>query len=139
VVFMGYGRHLYREEAILTHRSLVSAKSDDYQAEVLAAQMRAATGTQRVREEAAASPGERTFKSICMGCHARSSRLVGPPVTEIAKVYRGNAAGLIAWVKAPGRKRLDYPEMPAIKLTEAQYEAVAAYVLADSRPEGGEP
>lgn len=132
VVFMGYGRHLYREGAIETHRSLVAAATEEFGAEVLAAQMRAATGTQRVKEEAAASPGERTFKSVCMGCHARSTRLVGPPVSEIVTIYRGNAAGLIAWVKAPGKKRPDYPEMPPIKLSEAQYQEVADYLLADT-------
>ena len=45
--------------------------------------MRAATGQLRVgAQEPAASPGERSFKAVCMACHARDRRLVGPPVTE---------------------------------------------------------
>ncbi len=129
VTFMGWGRHLYREGALAVHRALVAAASEAFAGKVLAAQMRAASGTQRLKEEAAASPGERIFKAVCMGCHARTTRLVGPPLTEIAGIYRGNPDGLVAWVKKPGRRRADYPEMPAVALTEAQYRAVADYVL----------
>lgn len=129
VIFMGYGRHLYREEAISAHRELMRAHTADYEAQVLAAQMRAAAGIHRTREEAVASPGERVFRSICMACHAKNTRLVGPPLTEIDQIYKGNPAGLIAWVKAPGKKRPGFPQMPAIKLTDEQYQAVAEYVL----------
>ena len=44
-------------------------------------------------------------------------------------LYAGNPDGLIAWVKAPGKKRPGYPEMPPISMQEAQYRAVADYVL----------
>jgi cytochrome c len=94
------------------------------------AQMRAAAGTLRLGpQEAVMSPGERTFRSICAGCHARDTRLVGPPLIEIAQAYPGDPAGIAAWVRAPGRKRMDYPEMPPIKLTDDQYRAVAEWVL----------
>jgi cytochrome c len=130
VVFMGYGRHLYREQALAAHRALVAERSEDFQAALVGAHMRAATGQLRVGEqEASLSPGERSFRAVCMGCHAMDTRLVGPPVSEIAQVYEGNLDGLIAWVRAPGRKRTDYPEMPPISMSEAQYRAVAEYVL----------
>lgn len=127
--FMVSGRHLYREAALAAHRGLVAAATEDFAAEVLAAQMRAAAGTPRLAEEKAASPGERVFKSVCMGCHARTTRLVGPPLVEIASLYRGNPDGLMSWVKKPGRRRPDYPEMPPVVLAEAQYRAVADYIL----------
>jgi len=127
--FMVSGRHIYREGALAGHRALVAAATEDLAGEVLAAQMRAAAGTPRLKEEAAAAPGERVFKSVCMGCHARTTRLVGPPVVEIASLYRGNPDGLVAWVKKPGRRRPDYPEMPPVVLSEAQYRAVADYLL----------
>ena len=76
-----------------------------------------------------ASPGARTFRSVCMACHAREERRVGPPLTEIVDLYAGNPQGLIAWVRAPGRKRPDYPQMPPISMQEAQYLAVADYIL----------
>ncbi len=126
---MAYGRHLYRESALAPHRAAMAARTAEFEEAALAAQMRAKAGIHRTKAEAALSPGEQVFRSICGACHARDTRLVGPPLTEIDRIYKGNPAGLVAWVKAPGKKRPDYPQMPAIKLTEAQYQAVAKYVL----------
>jgi len=130
VCFMAYGRHLYREEALAHHRARMAETTADYQAAVIGANMRAAAGMQRTGAgETAASPGEKTFKTLCTACHAFGKRLVGPPVEEIAAVYRGNPSGLVAWVRAPGKKRPDYPEMPPMRMSEEQYQAVANYVL----------
>ncbi len=130
VGLMGLVRHLYREEAIAPHRALVAAHTEVFRTAALGAEMRLAAGVPRLGEaEAAASPGERTFRSVCMACHAREERRVGPPLTEIVDLYTGNPQGLIAWVKAPGKKRPDYPQMPPIAMQEAQYLAVADYIL----------
>jgi cytochrome c len=130
VGLMGLVRHLYREEAIAPHRALVAAHTAAFRTAALGAEMRLAAGVPRVGEaEVATSPGERTFRSVCMACHAREERRVGPPLTEIVDLYAGNPQGLIAWVKAPGRKRPDYPQMPPISMQEAQYLAVADYIL----------
>jgi cytochrome c len=130
VVFMAYGRHLYRREALEPHQARMAQVTANYQAAVLGANMRAEAGMQRTgAEEAAASPGEKTFKTLCIGCHAFGRRLVGPPVEEIAGVYQGNPGGLITWVRAPGKRRPDYPEMPPMRMSEAQYQAGADYVL----------
>jgi cytochrome c len=130
VGLMAFARHLYREEAIAPHRALVAAHTEAFRAASLGAEMRLAAGVPRLGEaETAASPGERTFRSVCMACHALDERRVGPPLTEIVDIYSGNADGLIAWVKAPGRKRPDYPEMPPISMQEGQYRAVADYIL----------
>ena len=56
---------------------------------------------------------------------------VGPPLTEIFDLYAGNPDGLIAWVRAPGKRRPDYPEMPPITMQEGQYRAIADYILED--------
>jgi cytochrome c len=64
-----------------------------------------------------------------MACHAREERRVGPPLTEIFDLYEGNPEGLIAWVRAPGKRRPDYPEMPPITMQDGQYRAVADYIL----------
>jgi cytochrome c len=66
-----------------------------------------------------------------MACHARDERRVGPPLTEIFDLYAGNPDGLIAWVRAPGKRRPDYPEMPPITMQDAQYLQVAEYILED--------
>lgn len=130
VIFMAYGRHLYRHEALAPHQARMARATADYQAAVIGANMRAAAGMQRTgAEEAVASPGERTFRTLCTGCHAFGKRLVGPPVEEIAGAYRDDPEGLVAWVRAPGRKRADYPQMPPIRMQEGQYLAVADYLL----------
>ena len=130
VGLMAFSRHLYREEVLAPHRAMVAAHTEAFRAAALGAEMRLAAGVPRLGEiEVVASPGERTFRSVCMACHDRSERRVGPPLTEIVDIYAGNPDGLIAWVRAPGRKRPDYPEMPPISMQEGQYRAVADYIL----------
>lgn len=127
---MVFGRHLYREGAIEPHRQLVQAHTASYQAAVLGAEMRLAAGVPRLGPaEAVASPGERIFRATCMACHDVDSKRVGPPLTEIVDIYGGNPDGLIAWVKAPGKKRPDYQQMPPITMQESQYRDVATYIL----------
>ena len=140
VGLMVFVRHLYREEALGPHRALVAAHTEAFRAASLGAEMRLAAGMPRLGEaEVVASPGERTFRSVCMACHARDERRVGPPLTEIVEIYSGNPDGLIAWVKAPGRKRPGYPEMPPISMQEGQYRAVADYILEEVLVPRGPP
>jgi cytochrome c len=130
VALMTFGRHLYRDEAIEPHRRLVAAHTADFRAAALGAEMRLAAGTPRLGPaEAVASPGERIFRATCMACHAVDSKRVGPPLTEIVDLYAGNPDELIAWVRAPGRRRPDYQQMPPITMQESQYRDVAAYIL----------
>jgi cytochrome c len=130
VSLMALGRHLYREAALTPHRELVAAHTAAFEAASLGAEMRLAAGTPRLGPgETVASPGERVFRSICMACHDLETRRVGPPLREVADIYAGNPSGLIAWVRAPGKKRPDYPQMPPISLTDDQYRAVAGYIL----------
>jgi cytochrome c len=132
VGLMALGRHLYRDEAIAPHREMVAAHTAAFEAESLGARMRLAAGTPRLgAAEAAVPPGERVFRSVCMACHDITTRRVGPPMLEVAKIYAGNPAGLIAWVKAPGKKRPDFPQMPPITMQDAQYQAVADYIIND--------
>jgi cytochrome c len=132
VGFMLLGRHVYREHAIAPHRAMVAAHTAAFQAAALGAEMRLAAGAPRIGgAEAKAAPGERVFRAVCMACHARDERRVGPPLTEIVGLYAGNPEGLIAWVRAPGKRRPDYPEMPPITMQDIQYRDVARYILED--------
>lgn len=54
--------------------------------------------------------GAAIFKANCGACH--QEKLVGPPMTEMALIYTGNPDGLKSWIKAPGKKRADFPQMP---------------------------
>jgi cytochrome c len=140
VIFMAYGRHLYREGALAPQRAMIAEKTVLHQTASLGAQMREASGTLRVGgAELAVSPGEKVFRAVCMACHAKDERRVGPPLVEIADIYGGNPDAFIAWVKKPGRKRADYPDMPPIRMRDDQYRAVAAYVLDELFAEAEEP
>ncbi len=74
--------------------------------------------------------GKAVFIRNCASCHGIDLRIVGPPVTEIAGVYRHEPEKLAAWVKKPGKRRPEYPAMPAVILTEDRYQAVAKFMLA---------
>lgn len=128
VIFMGLGRHLYRERALSVHREKLAEQTQVYQALVDIAHWRASQGL-GAPGDASLSPGEKVFKNVCSGCHALDKRLVGPPLTEIAEVYAGKPEGIVAWTKSPGKKRDGYPQMPAIALTDEQYEAVAQHIF----------
>lgn len=79
---------------------------------------------------AGGSPGETVFLQNCAACHAVDKKLVGPSLAEIAPLYANNAKGIVAWAKAPGKKRTDFPQMPAFAhLSQKELEAVALYML----------
>ena len=74
--------------------------------------------------------GKMTYYGVCSGCHAYSTRLVGPPVNTIQALYKNNTQGLVDFITNPVHKRDDYPEMPPQNyLTEETRKAVAEYML----------
>jgi cytochrome c len=125
VLGMGSGRHAYREAAVASHKAAVKERSETY--EKALADWNAANPPQP--EEAAQSP-EQLF-ATCAACHAVDHRLVGPPLTEIAQIYKGNPAGIVKWAMGPGKKRPDYPQMPSFShLGEENLTKIAEYMLA---------
>ncbi|MEW6235486.1 MAG: c-type cytochrome [Candidatus Omnitrophota bacterium] len=133
VLFMGTGRHLYRENAVAWHRTKMAEETRVFTSMSEIARWRASQGLGMPGEEAL-PPGEKVFRNVCAACHALDQRLVGPPLREIAAAYLNDPAGIVKWVKNPGKKRTDYPQMPAVKLTEAQYQDVARYILEITAP-----
>lgn len=125
VLCMASGRHMYRENALASHKEAVRQKTEAYQAKVKDALLAAS------EVEALTDGGNRVQKLFqsCAGCHAKDTRLVGPSLTEIAKIYEGNAAGIVAWARAPGKKRADYPQMPPMPLPDEDLKAIAEYML----------
>jgi cytochrome c551/c552 len=70
------------------------------------------------------------FEQNCAACHGVNTRIVGPALTEIASIYKGNAAGIVTWAKAPGRKRLDGAPMPAMgHVGEERLARIAEYMI----------
>ena len=56
--------------------------------------------------------GKLAYYGICAGCHAYSSRMIGPPTQILQALYMDNPEGIAAYAKSPVKKRDDYPEMP---------------------------
>lgn len=143
VALMGTGRHLYRETALSPHREKMAIATEEYMAEVEKAYQERLDNTP-IGEDidlsppivvaSDAHPGEVVFLQNCASCHKLNERLVGPPLTEIYEAYKGNPQGITEWTKDPGKKRDDYPQMPAVILTSRQYQNVADYILSIAAP-----
>ncbi len=124
---MGYGRHLYRENALAEHRLAMAERTREHLWQAQAAAWRAERG---VRLDAVdLPPGQRVYRDTCSACHALDHVLVGPPLTEIAGLYRDNPQGIVAWTRSPVRKRPGFPAMPAFQLPADRLEAVARYMI----------
>jgi len=107
VLGMGSGRHVYREAALAQHKTDVRERTERYQS-ALAAFNDAHTSA----APAAAIQTPEQLILNCAACHAPKMKLVGPPMSEIAQIYAGNPDGIVAWAKAPGKKRPELPPMP---------------------------
>jgi len=123
VLGMGSGRHIYREAALAQHKQEVKERTERYYT-ALAEYNKAHPVLPQVE-----LTGEEVFMN-CAACHAPQVKLVGPSLTEIAKLYASNPDGIIAWAKAPGKKRPDFPQMPPMAhLGEANLRKVAEFML----------
>jgi cytochrome c len=123
VLSMGSGRHLFRETALADHQAKIHTRTAEFQ-KALTAFNESLAANGGVQET-----GETLFAN-CAACHARDKVLVGPPLTEIAQIYRDNPDGIVTWAKAPGKKRPALPQMPPMAhLGEANLRKVAAYML----------
>lgn len=133
VVFMGSGRQIYRANALEKHRALVKLKTEEFQQ--IKKEAIAKSNEAKAKESTAnlteAQKGENVFKQNCTACHKPDVKLVGPPVIEMASIYKGNKAGLQSWIKKPGKKRPDYPQMPGFEtqLNQEQLDQLAEYIL----------
>lgn len=134
VVFMGSGRQVYRSNALEKHRKLVKLKTEEFQKTKIEAI--AKSNETKAKESTAnlsvADKGKAVFNQYCAACHKIDAKLVGPPVLEMAKIYKGNIADLQKWIKNPGKKRPDYPQMPGFEsqLNQEQLDQLAEYILA---------
>ncbi len=132
VAFMGTGRHLYRENALKTHKQMVAERTAAHWDAVKKAHENLLM-PQVETTEGESLPGETLFKNNCSVCHAATTRLVGPSMAEAASIYKNNKEGLKNWIKSPGRKRQDYPPMTGFpQLSDKQLTDISEYVLQES-------
>lgn len=131
VVFMGSGRHIYRANALEPHRKMMAQKTADFLKASEEARLNPVEEELEVDESLGeVAVGAAIFKQNCAACHAKDIRVVGPPMTEMLEIYKNDPAGLKKWIKAPGKKRPDYPQMPAFgQLSDAQLEELSKYIL----------
>ncbi len=131
LVIYGGSRQMYRHNALSPHQKLVAAKTKEFQKQSEDARLHPVIET----VEADTTLGEFAvgaglFKKNCSSCHQEKEKLVGPPMTEMVSIYKENRDGLKAWIKAPGKKRPDYPQMPSFgSLSEGDLDELSKYIL----------
>jgi cytochrome c len=128
VLFMAAGRNLYRAAALSEHQAEMKRATEKWEYD----SAQAAQDVQEGRQRAAAgvTEGQHLFQRKCAACHGVDTRIVGPPLTEIAKIYRKNPAGIVTWARAPGKKRADVSQMPAFAwLGDEKLRKIAEHML----------
>ncbi|NQZ59975.1 MAG: hypothetical protein HRT88_21185 [Lentisphaeraceae bacterium] len=66
----------------------------------------------------------------CTACHHPTQKIIGPSFTEIRKLYKGNAAGIVKWAKNPQIKNPRLPAMPSFSYMEEEtLLKIANYIL----------
>ena len=134
VIFMGSGRHMYRATALAPHQKLMAIKTKEFQK--LSEQARWDEKNNKPVELAIdptlgeVAKGAAIFKQNCTSCHQEKEKLVGPPMTEMVSIYENDVEGLKKWIHAPGKKRPDFPQMPAFaQLSDDDLSELAKYIL----------
>ena len=133
VVFMGSGRQIYLANALDKHRTLVQVKTAEFQKlkKAAIAKNKLSLAQENTANLSEADKGQKVFNQNCAACHKPHDKLVGPPVTEMASLYKDNPSGLQNWIKKPGKKRPDYPQMHGFdaQLNQEQLDQLSAYIL----------
>jgi cytochrome c len=136
LVFMGSGRQIYRANALEKHRELVKLKTEEFQKIKKQALANSKEAEAKVDNAnlTEAQKGENVFKQNCTACHKPDVKLVGPPVVEMASIYSGDKSGLQNWIKKPGKKRADAPQMPGFpQLSQEELDQLSEYILTISK------
>jgi cytochrome c len=133
ILLYGSSRQLYRHNSLEKHQELVAIHTQEFQR----LSKEARENPVEEMEELEIDPslgelakGEAIFKQNCAACHKKDEKLVGPPVTEMVSIYASNETGLKQWIKAPGKKRADYPQMPGFpQLSDEDLNELSKYIL----------
>lgn len=132
VIFMGSGRHIYRANSLNPHRKMMAEKTIAFNKASEEARKHPVEEQEEMDESLGdLAKGALVFKQNCSACHAKATKVVGPPITEMASIYKDNDSGLKNWIKSPGKKRSDAPQMPAFgdKLTNDDLTELSKYIL----------
>ncbi|MCM8538375.1 MAG: hypothetical protein NE334_20700 [Lentisphaeraceae bacterium] len=70
----------------------------------------------------------------CLACHHPTQKVVGPPFTEIRKMYKDNPQGIVDWAKNPKVKNPQLPPMPSFNFMEDEkLMKIANYILNEAK------
>jgi cytochrome c len=133
MIFYGGSRQMYRHNSLEKHQELVAAHTAEFQKLSKEARENPAEETIELDIDPALgelAKGTALFKQNCAACHKTNEKLVGPPITEMVSIYANDEAGLKKWIKAPGKKRPDYPQMPGFaQLSDDDLKELSKYIL----------
>jgi cytochrome c len=133
ILIYGASRQTYRHNTLNPHQQLMEAHTIEFKK--LSEEARTNSVQQDTNLEIDHSLGDvalgaAIFDANCSACHKQEEKLVGPPVTEMLEIYSGNESGLINWIKVPGKKRPDSPQMPGFpQLSESELKELSNYIL----------
>lgn len=134
MLLYGGSRQMYRHNALNKHQQLVAANTAEFQK--LSKDAREHPEEEKEELELDASLGEHAkggaiFKQKCGVCHKKDEKLVGPPMLEMVSIYKGKVSDLKSWIREPGKKRADFPQMPSFKdqLSDEELNELTAYIL----------
>lgn len=132
VIFMGSGRQIYRANALEPHQKLVKLRTEEFQKirKEAIIKSRRAEAAENSADLSLADKGKKVFNQNCAACHKPKEMLVGPPVTQMATIYKDNKADLINWIKKPGKKRPNAPQMPGFpQISDEDMNNLTEYIL----------
>ena len=135
ILGMGAGRHFYREGALSKQRELIAEKTAAFRGAEEGLRMRLKAGMGAGESALGPRSGKAVYEQICSSCHQLDDATSAPTLVEIHGLYHDNPAGIVAWAKAPGRKRPQYQAMPPMgHLDPEELVRVAAYMIEAGRP-----
>ena len=127
---MGSGRQFYREVALMDHQWQVEDRTEQFLARSQLAYARHLAGF------GPEMTGKELFTITCSSCHQLDKAVAAPTVKEVAEIYANRPEGIVTWAKAPGKKRPQFPQMPAFShVDDEKLQKIAEYML----ELGGEP
>jgi cytochrome c len=134
VIFMISGRQVYRMNSLEPHQKLMQERTQQYEKEIAEARLNQekelADKKDNLSSMDQSAKGEKVFSQYCSACHNLKNKVVGPPILEMKKIYSKDTVALKKWIRSPGKKRPDYPQMPAFpQLEDSELEELASYIL----------
>lgn len=133
MVIYGASRQMYRARALDKHRLLVAAHTANFQKASKEARLNPVEESVELEIDPSlgeVAKGAAIFKSYCGACHKEKEVLVGPPILEMSKIYAGKEDALHNWIKAPGKKRENMPQMPGFpQLSSDELKELSKYIL----------